>query len=94
MAEKASLLATVHGRVQGVYFRDFVQRQARSLGLTGYVKNLYDGRSVEVWAEGDREQIEKLVRLLHIGPDRAIVEAVDSEWAAYTGNFDQFNVRY
>jgi len=94
MAEKGSLLATVHGRVQGVCFRDFVQRQARSLGLTGYVKNISGGRSVEVRAEGDREELEKLISLLYIGPERAIVEAVDTQWAEYTGNFDRFNVRH
>jgi len=94
MAEKGSLLATVHGRVQGVYFRDFVQRQVRSLGLAGYVRNLSGGRSVEVRVEGDREELEKLISLLHVGPERAIVESVDTEWAEYTGNFDKFTVRY
>ena len=94
MAEKASFLAIVRGRVQGVYFRDSVRMEARSLGLSGYVRNLSDGRSVEVQAEGDREELEKLIGFLHIGPERAIVETVDTEWAEYSGKFDKFAVRY
>jgi len=48
----ASLHATVRGRVQGVGFREFVLTRARALGLTGAARNLLDGRSVEVVAEG------------------------------------------
>ncbi|GAF85432.1 unnamed protein product, partial [marine sediment metagenome] len=53
MADSASLQATVYGRVQGVFFRAFVSRCARELGLTGYVGNLPDG-AVEIMAEGER----------------------------------------
>lgn len=66
----------VAGVVQGVGFRWFVVRRARQLGLTGYVRNLPDGR-VEVVASGPWEcQAELHVRLLR-GPEAATVEAVD-----------------
>lgn len=93
MAEMLSLSATVHGRVQGVYFRAFVEHNARRLGLTGYVRNLRGGTSVEVRAEGERDVLEDLLKLLHEGPSGARVERVDVEWSA-AGQFDDFQVRY
>ncbi len=94
MSGKLALNVMVHGRVQGVHFRMFVQRQARMLGLTGYVRNLSGGRLVEVRAEGEEERLEELVRLLHIGPDGARVERVDVEWPECAGAFNEFEVRY
>lgn len=94
MMGKASFLAIVHGRVQGVYFRAFVQGQARELGLTGYVRNLAGGTSVEVRAEGEKEKLEKLVGYLHIGPEGSRVENVDVEWSAFEGVCEEFKVRF
>ncbi|PIR82694.1 acylphosphatase [Candidatus Kaiserbacteria bacterium CG10_big_fil_rev_8_21_14_0_10_59_10] len=68
----------VYGRVQLVMFRDFTKRKARSLGLRGYVRNMDDG-SVEVVAQGPREDLEKLVAHLRRGPLLARVERVDVE---------------
>ena len=58
MSELASLHAIVSGRVQGVFFRAFVSEHAEELGLTGYVRNLRDREAVEVWAEGEKVQLE------------------------------------
>jgi len=55
VTEMVSLTATVQGRVQGVFFRDFVNRWARELGLTGYVRNLPDGAVEVFWATGSAE---------------------------------------
>ena len=66
----------ISGRVQGVGFRWFVARQAGSLGLQGYVRNLSDGR-VEVLAQGTTEELERLESHLARGPGRARVEAVE-----------------
>ena len=70
----ASVRAIVYGDVQGVFFRAFASRQARELGLTGYVRNLPDGESVEVEAEGERNKLEELIGYLKVGPPAAKVE--------------------
>ena len=83
---------TVEGLVQGVGFREFTRRQARELGLSGYVLNSRDG-CVHVWAEGAREAIEALVRALERGPRLARVERVALRWSAATGDWPSFSVR-
>jgi len=65
----------VEGRVQGVGYRAFVGRKARALGLTGYVRNLPDGR-VEAEAEGKPEKLQALSEAMRSGPRRARVDAV------------------
>ena len=69
----ASLHVRVVGVVQGVGFRWFVRERARRLGLAGWVRNLRDG-SVEVLADGDEAQLERLRTELQRGPDGAVVE--------------------
>ena len=68
----------VSGRVQGVGFRFFVERSAASLGVGGYVRNLYDGR-VEVYAIGSAEQMDALINALRRGPRMAGVDRVDEQ---------------
>ena len=70
--------ALVEGRVQGVWFRRSTQLQAQPLGITGYAKNLSDGR-VEVRASGDSEAVAELIRWLHQGPANAQVVRVTVE---------------
>jgi acylphosphatase len=62
----------VSGRVQGVFYRDSTRREAQALGLTGWVRNLFDGR-VEVFACGAEPQLETLAKWLEIGPEYAKV---------------------
>ena len=90
---QSRLQAMVHGRVQGVSFRYYTQRRAQDLGLTGYVRNLWDG-TVQVVAEGQRASVEQLLAFLRSGPRAAFVTHVDTEWPAPTGEFDRFEVRY
>jgi acylphosphatase len=87
------LSAIVHGRVQGVFFRDFTRRQALGLGLTGYVRNLADG-TVEAVAEGPQQALEKLLEQLRIGPSGAQVDRVDFRWGEQSGEFDRFEVLF
>ncbi len=93
MNEPVAVNVTVHGRVQGVYYRAFARRRATELGLTGYARNLPDG-TVEVRAEGDREQLHQLIGYLKNGPPAARVEKVVTDWSEYTGNYTGFSVKY
>jgi len=68
---------TVHGRVQGVWFRDSTRREAERLGITGHAINLPDG-SVEVVAHGSGEALAELETWLHRGPPLASVARVES----------------
>ncbi len=89
---KARFHATVEGRVQGVGFRYFVLDNAVALGLAGWVRNRYD-QSVEVLAEGERENLERLVALLWKGPRSSFVSNVKIEWQSDQGEFNHFSVR-
>jgi acylphosphatase len=94
MVDVAHLSATVYGRVQGVFFRYFVQNVAKGLGLKGYVRNLASGDAVEVQAEGDKRQLNKLLGQLDVGPPGAKVERVEVKWVDYSGQFEDFSIRY
>ncbi len=67
---------SVHGRVQGVFFRDTTRRRAQSAGVAGWVRNRPDG-AVEAHFEGDAEAVERLVSFMREGPRGAEVERVD-----------------
>ncbi|MCU0650491.1 MAG: acylphosphatase [Gemmatimonadaceae bacterium] len=81
MTADETLHVIVHGRVQGVGFRWFTQRTARHLGLTGWVRNLPAG-TVEVYAVGPVDALDRLRDALHRGPAGASVEAVHVASAA------------
>ncbi len=91
---RASLRAVVRGRVQAVGFREYVYTRARFLRLVGYVRNLPDGRSLEVVAEGERRDLEQLLEYLHDGPRSSRVDAIDAEWSEATGAHRDFGVDY
>ncbi len=81
----------VRGRVQGVFFRASTQREAKRLGLTGWVKNRTDG-SVEVLAEGEEEELKDLIAWANRGPSAARVERVDVRWRSFSGEFFDFRI--
>jgi acylphosphatase len=83
--------AVVTGRVQGVGFRYFVVRTARSLGLAGAVRNARDG-SVRVVAEGPPGALEALVERLRVGPSGAVVADVDARRGPAAGGYADFDV--
>jgi len=91
--ETQTLRALIRGRVQGVGFRYFVEAQASALGLTGFARNLSNGTTVEVVAEGPMPALETLLAALRRGPPLARVEKVDISWAAATGDYTGFSVR-
>ena len=94
MADMARLSAAVYGRVQGVYFRYFVLKIARSLDLKGYVHNLESGDAVEVQAEGEKQKLDRLIDQLNVGPSGARVKSVKIDWSDYSGQFTEFKIRY
>jgi acylphosphatase len=81
----------VRGRVQGVGYRDFAQRAAVQLGLTGYARNLDDGR-VEVYAVGPASKLSELAGMLYRGPRWSDVRGIEEEEAAIT-SYDSFRIR-
>lgn len=78
------LTALVSGHVQGVGYRQFVQRRARDMGLGGYAENLADGR-VEVVAEGSEQELERLLLWIKRGPPFARVQDVQTQQSEATG---------
>jgi acylphosphatase len=92
--EAAAFRAVVRGRVQGVGFRDYVYNRARVLHLTGYVRKLPDGRSVEVVAEGPPQALDRLLTQLRDGPRMSRVDGIDVDWREPSGAFTSFGVRY
>lgn len=82
----------VQGKVQGVWFRDSTRRQAETLGLGGWVRNLPDG-SVEVLVEGPEEGVRTLVRWCRQGPPRARVMGVLETEEPWREEFSRFEVR-
>ena len=80
--------------MQGVGFRFYVRRLARDMGLAGYVRNLPGGRSVEVRADGDRDKLDELIKLLQTGPRLARVDRLEVEWGDADKDTCDFEIRF
>lgn len=93
MNNKSRVHLFVSGRVQGVFFRESTRREAEKLGLTGWVKNLPDGR-VEIVAEGEKGNLEKLIQWAKKGSFLSRVDNVEIEWEEYQGEFENFEIKY
>ncbi|HXV59656.1 MAG TPA: acylphosphatase [Vicinamibacteria bacterium] len=83
----------ISGRVQGVGFRWFAEREASRHRVVGYVRNLADGR-VEVLAQGDVAELERLEDALRRGPSSSQVVSVESRTAPVDPSLTSFEVRY
>jgi acylphosphatase len=81
----------IKGKVQGVFYRDWTAQKARALGLTGWVKNLEDGR-VETTFEGPKEKVSEMVEKCREGSVLAKVEHIDAIWETATGEFSSFEI--
>ncbi|WP_305909158.1 acylphosphatase [Methylomarinum sp. Ch1-1] len=86
-----SVQIVISGRVQGVYFRAFTQKQAKKLNLTGYAKNLSNG-DVEIIACGEKSQLEKLVQWCHKGPIMAKVNSVQTRPLTDARSYQGFDI--
>jgi acylphosphatase len=87
------LYAVVQGRVQGVGFRYWVLSQAQKLGITGWVRNLRDGR-VELEAEGTDDQLFELEQLLWKGPSLSRVDDVHVKYSDVEKNYPRFQITH
>ena len=86
------LSAIVDGRVQGVGFRYFTQERAVFLGLTGWVRNRWNG-TVELVAEGPRADLDTLMQAIRRGPRTGTTRNVKVDWREATGEFSSFYIR-
>ncbi len=82
----------VHGRVQGVFYRDNAQKKASELGLKGFVKNL--DSTVEVVVEGSEDKLNELIEFCKNDPGHSNVDKVEIKKEKATGEFEEFEVRY
>lgn len=91
--DKTRVNLKITGLVQGVGFRHFTRQVARSLNLTGWVRNVPDG-TVEAVVEGPRADVENALSALRQGPSGSRVDSLDIERLAFRGDFDGFEVRF
>ncbi len=89
---KKAFLYRIKGRVQGVGFRFFAYKKAELIGVKGYVKNLPNG-DVEVWGEGDENQLKEFENFLRKGPTFARVVEIQKE-EQVPENFQSFEIKY
>ena len=93
MSAREQRYCVVRGRVRGVGFRAFVREVAGTLGLRGWVRNLEDGSSVAVLAEGHSDHLDKLVSRLNDGPPLARVDDIDCRRVTVSGIPAGFEIR-
>ena len=82
----------VFGRVQGVGFRYFAKRKADSLLIRGWTRNCSD-RSVEIIAEGNRQNLDLFLKAISSGPPSSNVSKVTENWESATGEFTEFSIK-
>lgn len=83
----------ISGRVQGVFFRYTSKELAEQLGVTGWIRNLPDGR-VEAVVEGDEDKVEEMLEFFRKGPPLARVDKVEVIEEEYRGEFKEFRIKY
>jgi acylphosphatase len=93
MSRKICKHVYISGRVQGVGFRAFTAKTAQKMNLTGWVKNLSDGR-VEAVFSGQQEDVEEILEAVHKGPSFARVDDVEVIDETYNGKYNGFEVKY
>ena len=94
MSQMTRVYITVHGQVQGVFYRSHAVEKARQLGdITGWAANEADG-TVAIVAEGPENKITDFIDWCHSGPSTCQVSKVEVEREEYTGEFSDFSIRY
>jgi len=90
---KARVQVLISGRVQGVFFRARTMQEAVRLNVTGWIRNLPDGR-VEAVFEGEKEAVDAMVDFCREGPRGAAVIGVNAKWDLPKGEFRDFKIRH
>lgn len=83
----------ISGRVQGVFFRTAAKELADELGVTGWIRNLSDGR-VEAVVEGEEEKLMEMIEFFKKGPPLARVDKIEIIEEEYKGEFNTFMIKY
>jgi acylphosphatase len=83
----------ISGKVQGVFFRAYTQEEAKKVGVKGWVRNLPDGR-VEAVFEGEDSAVDHMIKWCHQGSPYSRVTGVEVKEEPYTGEFNDFEIRY
>ena len=83
----------IYGKVQGVFFRESAVTHARRLGVTGFVRNTYEGQ-VEIVFEGPKDKVEELAQWCYEGSPHAKVEKIEEIKEQYTGEFKDFRIAF
>ncbi|MBI2142378.1 acylphosphatase [Candidatus Woesearchaeota archaeon] len=83
----------VSGKVQGVFYRDFVRKEADKFGISGFVRNLQDG-TVEIVAEGEEDKLNIFMRECKRGSLLAFVKNAEINYEEPTGEFEGFGIRF
>ena len=91
-AERSRVHLVIKGKVQGVFFRAFIEKTADELKLAGFVRNKEDG-TVEVVTEGEKPALEQLITACRKGPRSAGVTDIDVKWEKFKGEFGDFMVK-
>jgi acylphosphatase len=90
---KSRVQILISGQVQGVFFRSNTQEEAKKIGITGFVRNLPDGR-VEAVFEGEEKEIKKMINWIKKGPETARVENIEINRQIFKGEFKDFEIKY
>jgi acylphosphatase len=91
--EKKRVHVFISGRVQGVFFRAYTRDAARQAGVSGWVRNMRDGR-VEAIFEGDEENVRKMIKWCNEGSPMGRVDSVEVQEEVYTGEFASFMITH
>jgi acylphosphatase len=92
MSQTQQARFVISGRVQGVWYRASTQERAVALGLSGWVRNMPDGR-VEVLAQGPADRIQALIDWCFQGPPLARVDNIEADWTDPTETLGRFSIR-
>ncbi len=91
--ENKQVILKIHGRVQGVFYRDSARKKARKFNLTGWAKNRNNG-SVIIKAQGEKENLKKFIDWCYNGPILAKVDKIEIKWEEIKKPLNSFGIKH